>query len=168
MIRFTALTIAMASAVCGAPLAKLTLATGLRDPMEVAISPDGDLFVVEREGRVLRINPGTGGLFEIGNIAVHAVRETEPESNYGREDGLLGIALDPQFSKNGRIFIYYSAADVLANRLSRFTIKNGKLDPASELKLLEVPTQRANKVCHQGGSVKFGPDMVARRPSDRW
>jgi cytochrome c len=126
--------------------------------MEVAIAPDGNLFVVEREGRVLGINPETGGLFEIGNIEVQALRSTEPKSNYAREDGLLGIALDPDFQKNQRIFLYYSVADIVANRLSRFTLKDGKIDPASELKLLEIPTERENRVCHQAGSIEFGPN----------
>ncbi len=160
MIRFTALalTLAMTSAVGAAPLIKETLATGLLDPMEIAIAPDGDFYVAEREGRVLRINPETGGIFEIGVIAVEALRSKNPNSDYAREDGLLGIALDPDFAKNQRLFVFHSAPDVIANRLSRFTLKDGKIDPASELKLLEIPTQRTNKVCHHGGSVKFGPD----------
>lgn len=158
MKTFTALTLAMASAVGAAPLIKETLATGLRDPMEVAIAPDGDFYVAEREGRVLRINPITGGIFEIGVVAVEALRSKDPKSNYAREDGLLGIALDPNFAKNQRLFVFHSAPDVIANRLSRFTLKDGRIDPASELKLLEIPTERTNKVCHHGGSVEFGPD----------
>jgi cytochrome c len=150
--------LAFAAAATAAPLAKQTLASGLNDPMEVAIAPDGNLYVIEREGRVLRVSPGTGGLFEIGEIKVQALRETDPKSNYAREDGLLGIALDPDFAKNQRIFLYFSAPEIIANRLSRFTLKDGKIDPASELRLLEVPTERENKVCHHGGSVEFGPD----------
>ncbi|QTN30957.1 PQQ-dependent sugar dehydrogenase [Akkermansiaceae bacterium] len=150
--------LAILTAAPAAPLIKQTLATGLLDPMEVAIAPDGNLFVAEREGRLLRINPQTGGIFEIGNITVEALRSSDPKSNYAREDGLLGIALDPDFTANQRIFLYYSAPDVVANRLSRFTLKDGKIDPASELKLLEIPTEREHKVCHHGGSVEFGPD----------
>jgi len=150
--------LAFVTAAFAVPLTKQTIATGLNDPMEVAIAPDGDLFVVEREGRVLRINPKTGGRFEIGKIAVEARRSTDPKSSYAREDGLLGIALDPDFSKNQRIFLYYSAPNIIANRLSRFTLKDGKIDPASELQLLEVPTEREKDVCHHGGSVEFGAD----------
>jgi len=157
-IRNAVTLLAMASAVGAAPLIKETLATGLRDPMEVAIAPDGDFYVVEREGRVLRINPSTGGIFEIGVIAVEALRSKDPKSNYAREDGMLGIALDPNFAKNQRLFLFFSAPNVIANRLSRFTLKDGKIDPVSELKLLEIPTERTNKVCHHGGSVEFGPD----------
>jgi cytochrome c len=155
---FATLSLALAASAAAAPLIKETLATGFLDPMEVAIAPDGDLYVVEREGRVLRVNPQTGGLFEIGQISVEALRQTDPKSAYAREDGLLGIALDPDFAKNQRLFLYYSAPDVIANRLSRFTLKEGKIDPTSELKLLEIPTERDHRVCHHGGSVEFGPD----------
>ena len=146
------------AAVSAAPILKDTIVGGLKDPMEVAIAPDGNLFVIEREGRVVRVNPQTGGLFEIGTIPVEHLKEADANSKYAREDGLLGIALDPSFTKNQRIFLYYSAADVIANRLSRFTLKDGRIDLASELKLLEIPTERENTVCHHGGSVEFGPD----------
>ncbi len=141
-----------------APLAKETIATGLNDPMEIAIAPNGDFYVVEREGRVLRINPNTGGMFEIGIIPVQTVRSDNPKNMYGREDALHGIALDPNFAKNQRIYLYYSVADAIMNRLSRFTLKDGKIDFSSELKLIEIPTNREPKVCHHGGSLKFGPD----------
>lgn len=154
----SALILVMTLAVSASPLTRQILATGLHDPMEVDIAPNGNLYVAEREGRVLRINPETGGIFEIGVIAVHALRDADPNSQYGREDGLLGIALDPDFAKNQNLFLFYSAPDVIACRLSRFTIKDGKIDLASELKLLEIPTQRENTVCHLGGSVQFGPD----------
>lgn len=164
MTRTTALTslsVALAAAASAAPLVKEVIISGLEDPMELAIAPDGTFFVTEREGRLLRINPETGALFEIGHIAVEHLKATNRDSPYAREDGLQGIALDPNFSENQRMYIYYSAPDVLVDRLSRFTLKDGKLDPASELKLIDVPIARDNKVCHHGGSVEFGPRWAA-------
>ena len=158
MKTISALTIALATAASAAPLVKDPIVAGLNDPMEIAIAPDGTFFITEREGRLLRVNPETGALFEIGNIAVEHLKITDRDSVYAREDGLQGIALDPDFANNQRIYIYYSAPDVLVDRLSRFTLKDGKLDPASELKLIDVPIARENKVCHHGGSVEFGPD----------
>jgi len=137
---------------------KTVVADGFRDPMEITLAPDGDIFVSEREGRVLRVRPSTGGIFEIGQLEVQALRASDPNSNYAREDGLQGLTLDPDFAKNQRLYLYYSAADKSLNRLSRFTLKDGKLDMASEQMIIEVPTDRENKVCHHGGSVKFGPD----------
>ncbi|OYV04759.1 MAG: hypothetical protein CFE26_15185, partial [Verrucomicrobiales bacterium VVV1] len=61
-----------------------TIATGLLDPMEISVAPDGDIYVVEREGRVLRVRPSTGGLFEIGTIPVTALRAADAKSNWAR------------------------------------------------------------------------------------
>jgi cytochrome c len=159
-MKFTALLplALLTTSALAAPLTKETIVTGLLDPMEIAIAPNGDFYVVEREGRVLRINPNTGGMFEIGIIPVQTVRSDNPKNMYGREDALHGIALDPNFAKNQRIYLYYSVADAIMNRLSRFTLKDGKIDFSSELKLIEIPTNREPKVCHHGGSLKFGPD----------
>lgn len=148
----------LTTSVLAAPLVKHTVATDLNDPMEIAIAPNGDFYVIEREGRVLRINPNTGGIFVIGCINVHALRSTDPKSPIGREDGLLGIALDPAFSTNQHIFLYYSAADKFETRLSRFTLNDGKIDSASELQLLIIPTERDQTATHQAGSLKFDPD----------
>jgi len=134
------------------------IATDLEDPMALAIAPDGDIYVTEREGKLLRIRPSTGGLFEVGKVPVEHLKITDRNSPYAREDGLQGLALDPNFATNKRIYLYYSAPDKMLNRLSRFTIKDGTLDMASEKMILEVPTQRENKVCHHGGGVEFGPD----------
>ncbi len=136
----------------------LTLVVGnLRDPMEIAAAPDGDLYVVEREGRVLRVRPSTGGVFEIGGLDVTALRSSNGGNPRGREDGLLGIALDPAFATNQRIYLYYSHPEKVLNHLSRFEMKDGKLDPASEKILLVVDTERNDRVCHMGGSLAFGP-----------
>ena len=91
-----------------APIQKDTIAEGFRDPMSLAIAADGDVYVVEREGRLLRIRPETGGVFEIGNLPVSALRAADPKSDSAVEDGLQGIALDPNFARNQRLFLYYS------------------------------------------------------------
>jgi len=134
------------------------IASGLHDPMEISVAPNGDIFAIEREGRVLRVRPSTGGLFEIGNIPVTALRESDSKTNWAREDGLLGLTLDPAFATNQRLYLYYSDPVKLLNRLSRFTLKDGRIDMASELMLLEIPTDRRDRVCHHGGSLTFGPN----------
>ncbi|WP_367870986.1 PQQ-dependent sugar dehydrogenase [Luteolibacter sp. Populi] len=130
----------------------------LKDPIELAAAPDGDVYIVEREGRVLRLRPSTGGLFVIGDLPVTALRGNDRESNWAREDGILGLTLDPAFATNRRLFIYYSHPKEILNRLSRFELKDGKLDLASEKILFDVKTDRRDRVCHHGGSLAFGPD----------
>lgn len=134
------------------------VASDLRDPMEISLAPNGDVYVIEREGRVLRVQPATGAVMEIGILPVTALRETNKDSTWAREDGLLGLALDPKFASNQRLYLYFSAPDKMLNRLSRFTLRDGKLDLTSEKMLLEIPTDRRDKVCHQAGSLSFGND----------
>ena len=89
---------ALVATAHAAEIENTVLAEGLRDPMEIAIAPGGNLIVIEREGRVLRVHPATGGVFEMGTVPVTALRDTDPKSAWAREDGLLGLALDPGFA----------------------------------------------------------------------
>ncbi len=152
------LSLLLVGVATAAPLRKEIIAEGFHDPMSIAPAPDGDVYLVEREGRLFRIRPSTGGVFKIGDLPVSALRSTAPKSDSAVEDGLQGIALDPDFAKNQRIYLYYSVPDQLIDRLSRFQLKDGQLDLTSELKLLDVATQRHDRICHHGGSVQFGPD----------
>jgi cytochrome c len=158
LLRTTALLTVAITCATAADIQSTIVAEKLRDPMEIAIVPNGDLIVIEREGRVLRVRPSTGGIFELGTLPVTALRESDRNSPWAREDGLLGLALDPAFAKNRRLYLYYSHPKDLLNRLSRFELKDGRLDFSSEKVLLDISTDRRNKVCHQAGSLAFGPD----------
>lgn len=125
----------------------------LKDPMELSVAPDGRVFYVERAGVVKMWNPKTKSVTVLGKVEVFT----------GLEDGLLGMTLDPDFLKNGWIYLYHSLPETGVdangqkagtNRLSRFTVKNGTLDLSSEKTLLDVRTQR-EQCCHAGGSVSF-------------
>ncbi|MGZ8511272.1 MAG: PQQ-dependent sugar dehydrogenase, partial [Chitinophagaceae bacterium] len=73
------------------------------------------------------------------------------------EEGLMGLAKDPNFDKNNWVYMYYSPIDSSVNRLSRFTFKNDTIDLTTEKTILEVKSQR-EICCHTGGSIAFGPD----------
>jgi cytochrome c len=130
------LSLVLLADVASAALQTTFVASDLRDPMEISLAPNGDVFVVEREGRVLRVVPATGAMFVIGQVPVTSLKEENKNSSWAREDGLLGITLDPDFTKNQRLYLYYSAADQMLNRLSRFSLKDGLLDLSSEKILL--------------------------------
>ena len=151
------LALSLAAVSSAAEIESTFFAETLKDPIELAPAADGDIYIVEREGRVLRLRPSTGGLFVIGELEVTALRSKDRDSNWAREDGILGLALDPGFAKNQRLYIYYSHPKELLNRLSRFQLKDGKLDLASEKVLFDVKTDRRDRVCHHGGSLAFGP-----------
>lgn len=75
----------------------------------------------------------------------------------GLEDGLLGLAVDPNYKENNWVYMYYSKPDEDKQNLSRFELKNDELVLSSEKVLLQVATQR-EECCHSGGSLEFGPD----------
>ncbi|CAN0347506.1 unnamed protein product, partial [Laminaria digitata] len=126
---------------------KQELMAGLTDPMELAIAEDGRVFVIERGGAIHRWDPVTRASRRIGYIPVYMIIE----------DGLLGLALDPGFSENGWLYVFYGPADGGDSRLSRFTVADDHLDLDSEKIVLHVPMQR-EACCHAAGSLAFGPD----------
>ncbi|RYD88900.1 MAG: hypothetical protein EOP50_18335, partial [Sphingobacteriales bacterium] len=77
--------------------------------------------------------------------------------NVNAEEGLLGIALDPNFAKNQYVYAFYSPIEKSVNRLSRFKLVNDKITTATEKVILEFYSQR-EICCHTGGSIAFGPE----------
>ena len=75
------------------------------------------------------------------------------------EQGLLGVAFDPNFATNRFIYIYYSSLATGQNRLSRFTASASNPNVAaagSEFVLLDNITGTATN--HQGGAIHFASD----------
>jgi len=125
-----------------------TLASGLVDAMEMAPLPNGDVFITERTGALKLFVAKTGKVELVKKFDV-SVRK----GSNSRETGLLGITIDPDFSRNGWFYVYYSPKKPEVHRLSRFTFKNGKA--SQEKKMLEVKQSREEGVCHEGGSLAF-------------
>ena len=126
---------------------KVTIATGLVQPMQMAIAPDGRVFLIELAGNLKLIDPKTKTSRLIAKINV----TTE------QENGLIGICLDPKFSDNGWIYLQYSPPNFPGQQLSRFRFKDEVFDYASEQKLFRFEEQR-RECCHHAGSMTFGPD----------
>jgi len=76
------------------------------------------------------------------------------------EEGLLGMALHPDYKKNGEVFIFYTPKkERTSNIVSRFRPSKddpGKLDPSSEEVL--VTYSKRPFWNHDGGTIAFGPD----------
>jgi glucose/arabinose dehydrogenase len=104
-----------------------------------------------------------------GIIQVFSPEQPQPESHVflditnrvnrgGNEEGLLGLAFDPDYRRNGYFYVYYSAANPRRTVLSRFNVEPGNSEianPLSELVLLEIEQPYPN---HNGGQLAFGPD----------
>lgn len=126
---------------------KTVVVEGLVQPMELDIAPDGLIYLIELGGTLKRIDPNTGDQEVVGTLTVTTAQE----------NGLIGLALDPNFATNQWIYLQYSPPDFSGQHVSRFTIKDGKLDHDSEKILLRYEEQR-RECCHHAGSLEFGPD----------
>ncbi|SHK81245.1 cytochrome c [Reichenbachiella agariperforans] len=118
----------------------------LNEPVELEVLPNGQILYIERKGGIKLYDPKKMSMVLTDSLSVF----------YGMEDGLMGMALDPNFSQNKWIYLYYSPiGDEPKQHLSRFTFdQNGISD---EKIMLVVPTQR-DECCHTGGSIEFSAD----------
>ena len=124
-----------------------TLVSGLTQPMELAVAPDGTVYWIEFGGRLLALDPNAREPRLVGELTVTTAQE----------NGLIGLALDPNFATNSHLYLQYSPPDFDGQHVSRFTLRDGLLDLASEKLLLEFQEQR-KECCHHAGSLAFGPD----------
>ncbi|MEV1011389.1 ThuA domain-containing protein [Streptomyces sp. NPDC049881] len=132
---------------------KVALDDNTADPMELDVAPDGRVFYAQRGGQLRVYDPDSHSTVTAGTLNVYT----------GGEDGLVGLALDPNFATNNWIYLYHSPATSTqdVNRLSRFTVQGNTLNLSSEEVLLEVPAYRDRSYPepgHTGGSLDFGPD----------
>jgi glucose/arabinose dehydrogenase/PKD repeat protein len=151
---------------------KVTLNDLPGEPMDLAVLPDGRVLHTTRPGELWLHNPATGRntLAATFNVYRHD------------EEGLQSVALDPNFSENHWVYVYYSPplntpvddpvtpvnegdapffgtpADFNrykgAIRLSRFRLTGAKLNMGSEQQILDVPVDRGI-CCHVGGDILF-------------
>jgi glucose/arabinose dehydrogenase len=121
-------------------------------PIEAGWWPRGGadaLYVVEQKGIIYLLTEERAEV--IFDFEAHV---PEPVG----EEGLLSIALDPNFDENGYVWMKYSpAVDPHRSIISRFQAPPGEvtIDPDSELQILEVSQPYFN---HNGGALRFGPD----------
>ncbi len=121
-----------------------TIAENLEIPWSIVWDPEGIIFFTERNGNVRIIQDGIVSEKPILSLDVS-----------GGEGGLLGMTLDPNYSENHYIYLYYSYSNFLSteNRVVRFVESNLTL---SEEKVLidKIP----GGPFHDGGRIQFGPD----------
>ncbi len=123
-------------------LEKIALCETFEDPMEIAVSNVGDVFVAERRGKIKKYDATTKLTKSIGQLEV----------DLGHEDGLLGLTIDPNFDTNGWIYLLYTPKPHHVQRVSRFTFDGKKLNMDTETIIIEYPIVPER---HQGGSLAF-------------
>jgi glucose/arabinose dehydrogenase/plastocyanin len=141
------------------------IAEGFTSPVAMAVPDDstGRLFVVDQIGQVRIIDAGLNLLKE----PFLDITDRMVELNTGYDErGLLGMAFHPDYSSNGRFFVFYNSPLAEEDpaeyncriRISEFQVSANNPDMADtdkEAVLLEVLNPQMN---HNGGQLTFGPD----------
>lgn len=126
------------------------IARGFDSPLYVTHAGDGTgrLFVVEQTGRIK--------ILRDGRVKARPFLDLSNKVRAGGEQGLLGLAFHPNYTRTGRFFVNYTdrAGDTIVARY-RVSGRPGRADPSSERILLEIAQPFSN---HNGGHVAFGPD----------
>ena len=120
-------------------------------PTALAFAPDGRLFFVEVKRGTVRVVDPDGTLRPEPFAALKVSRR--------KEQGALGLALDPDFATNRYVYVAFSQIagndeDPDEHRVVRFTERDG-VGVDRTLILRDLPI---GLCCHTGGRLGFGPD----------
>ncbi len=123
------------------------LTYGLNLPTTAEFSPDGRLFILEKNGTIR--------IFKNGALLSRPFLRV-PASTLG-EQGLLGIAFHPQFQRNGYFYLYRTTrATPATNIVERYQAFGDRASFESRVPIIQGI--RADGLNHNGGCVRFGPD----------
>ena len=151
-----------------------TITGGLVLPTPVAFAPDGRIFIAEKGGAVR--------IFENGALLPTPFLQLTDLNDYA-DHGLLGIALDPDFSVNGYVYLLYTYENTpgqnyegsKTGRLVRVTANGNVADLGTMTVLVGTVGGDATKPScedfavtddciptdspsHSVGGLRFGPD----------
>lgn len=123
------------------------LASGLKRPWGIAVLPDGRLLISEKAG-VMKIATTSGLISE----AITGL----PEVNGSGQGGLLGLTIDPEFTKNRMVYWSFSEKSEQGNLTA---IAKGKLSDDEKKIENTIVIYRANpahsSTLHYGGRILF-------------
>jgi glucose/arabinose dehydrogenase len=121
----------------------------------MVFAPDGRLFFTEKNSGAIRIMTAQRDVLDKPFASVNDLYASW-------EQGMLGLAIDPEFYSNHYIYVYYTAlvdtqkgdGGKVINRVLRFTDTNNTGTDAMII-MDNIPASRGY---HSGGAMAFGPD----------
>ena len=106
---------------------KRIIASGLVYPTFITHAP-GDasrLFVLDKAGRIRIVNLQTNTLLATSFLDIDAL--VSGGGSTSDEQGLLGLAFDPDYATNGQFYVYYTSTG--ANNVARYTVSSAVVEP---------------------------------------
>jgi glucose/arabinose dehydrogenase len=144
---------AQPGAVDPARYAFTAVAQGFHSPVLVTNAGDGTgrLFVVEQGGAIQVVQSGAvlpQPFIDLSAQVTHG----------GSEEGLLGLAFDPQYAQSGQFYVYFTdpSGNTHVVRYHVSASDPNQADAGSAQELLRV--QQPPYPNHKGGNIVFGPD----------
>lgn len=129
-------------------LTETVYARGFDRPTAMTFTPDGNLLIAEQDGGLWGVSP---------DATVRQIAKIDTAWEYtGR--GLLGLEVDPKFSRNGYLYLHYTVyGDDVRNVVARVTLDGDlRIVRGSEEILVTLDAQETPR--HTGGTLRFGPD----------
>ncbi len=122
---------------------------GLSLPWDVAFLPDGRMLVSERVGNLLVFESAEPNARRVANLAVPGIRAQG-------ESGLMSLAVDPQFARNGFVYACASRTDQgqWLNQILRLRLESTALT----LDGIVIREGMRAAAIHDGCRLAFGPD----------
>jgi glucose/arabinose dehydrogenase len=140
----------------------------LENPWDMAFLDDGTMFYTEKcKGLSVRMPSGEiNALLGMGGVEGYA--STADDLFCEGQAGMMGVAVDPNFAENRRIYVYSTSnmSDPHTNRLMRLVVSEDFTGVSERTDIVEdVPYKMAasdhpfgGPGAHNGGRVRFGPD----------
>ena len=117
-------------------------------PTSLAFASDGRVFYTEKNTGNLRVISASGQL--LSEPVVHL------DTDGTNERGLLGIALDPNFSSNHALWLYHTLpGNPTVDEIVRVTLEGNRATQVESALRSPNPGRASN---HNGGVIHFGPD----------
>jgi PQQ-dependent dehydrogenase (s-GDH family) len=129
------------------------IARNLSAPLNILYGPDDALWITERVGKdILRIDPMNGT--RLSAMPVPGVNQS------AGQDGLLGMAFDPDFNNTRHIYVAYTYEQdgekpTLKTKIVRFTYSP---DTGNISQPLDLISGLSGSSDHNSGRMTFGPD----------
>lgn len=145
-------------------LARTVVLSGLSGPWDIAFAPNGAMFFTER-CRGISVRQPTGTVVRLFGTSGAAL--VAPDLFCEGQSGVHGVALDPDFAVNRRVYVFMASNLSTAPRTNRvvrleldtgFTVAGSRTDIVTDIRYKDVGNAVGGAGAHSGGRIRFGPD----------